>query len=109
MTILTKEVRRKKDYILTFKKLYFVLKIQSYCYYFLSFIFSFVMTYYLIIFCAVYKQSQKSLLINYLIGILESIITSIGISLIICFLRFIGLKCEIKSLYRTSVYLDKKF
>ena len=97
------------DYVLTFKKLYFVLKLQTFFYYFLSFIFSFIMTYYLIIFCVVYKQSQKSLLINYLMSLLESIITTIGVSLIICLFRIIGLKCKIKSFYRTSVYFDKKF
>ena len=64
---------------------------------------------YILIFCQIYKKSQNSLLINYLLGLIESLAYSVGISLIICVLRFIGLKCKLKRIYRTSVYLDEKF
>jgi len=108
LLLLIKEVKRKYDYILTFKKLYLVLKLKSFCYYSLSFIFIIIMTYYLMIFCLVYHESQTSLMLNFIMSIVESLITSICISFIITSLRKLGLKCKIKYLYRTSIFLDQK-
>ena len=106
--ILTKESKTKRSFIISFTKLYFILKLKAFAYYFFSFILIFGMTYYLTIFCYIYKESQISLLINYFMGIIESIIISIGISIIITILRFIGLQSKNKYLYRTSVFLDQK-
>ena len=108
LLILTKESKTKRSFIISFTKLYFILKLKAFAYYFFSFILIFGMTYYLTIFCYIYKESQISLLINYFMGIIESIIISIGISIIITILRFIGLQSKNKYLYRTSVFLDQK-
>jgi hypothetical protein len=108
LLLLIKDVKRKSDFILTFMKLYLMVKIISFGYYFLSFIFIITMTYYIVIFCAVYQESQNSLLINYIMGFIESIITSICITLVICVLRIIGLNFKNKYCYRTSVFLDQK-
>ena len=108
LILLVKEVKRKSDYILTFMRLYLVIKIKSFGYYLLSFIFIITMTYYLMLFCTIYHESQKSLLINYMMGIIESLITSICITLIICVFRLIGLNYKNKYLYRTSVFIDQK-
>ena len=109
LTILVKEVNHKYSYILTFKKLYIILKIKVFLFFCVSLTSSSFMMIYILIFCQIYKKSQNSLLINYLLGLIESLAYSVGISLIICVLRFIGLKCKLKRVYRTSVYLDEKF
>ena len=108
LLLLIKDVKRKSDFILTFMKLYLVIKIKSFCYFFLSFIFIITMTYYIVIFCAIYQESQNSLLINYFLSFIESIITSICITIVICVLRIIGLNYQNKYFYRTSVFLDQK-
>ena len=108
LILLIRDTKRKYDYILTFRKLYIVIKIKTICYYILSFIFIFIMTYYLVLFCTIYKESQNSLLINYAMGIVESLITSVCITLAICTFRLIGLKYKNKDFYRTSVFLDQK-
>ena len=108
LILLIRDTKRKYDYILTFKKLYIVIKIKTICYYILSFIFIFIMTYYLVLFCTIYKESQNSLLINYAMGIVESLITSVCFTLAICMFRLIGLKYKNKDFYRTSVFLDQK-
>ena len=103
---MVKELKEKYEYILTFKKLYLVLKIQIFFFFIISFILSLFFTLYVLIFCEIYKKSQISLLINYIIGIIESLAYSFGVSIIICILRYLGLKLKIIYLYRTSVYLD---
>ena len=108
MSLLVRDVKRKYDYILTFKRLYIFIKIKSFSYYFLSFLLIFIMNYYLLLFCSIYKESQNSLIINYIMGILESILTSIGIALVVSLLRIAGLKTKNKYLYRTSIFLDQK-
>ena len=109
MTVLVKEVNRKYSYILTFRKLYKIIIIKVLFFFLFSLILSAFMMIYILIFCQIYKKSQNSLLINYLLGIIESLVYSVSISLIICVLRFIGLKCKLKYFYRTSVFLDEKF
>ena len=74
-------------------------------YFIFSFILSIIITYYLFIFNLIYKKSQISLLTNYISGLIESLIFCILLSLIICILRFIGLKYKLKLVYRISVYL----
>ena len=100
------DIYKKSEYILTFKKLYLVLKIKVYLFYIISSILSLFITIYLLIFCQIYSNSQRSLIINYLMGLIESVSYSIGVPLIICILRYLGLKNKIIYLYRTSVYLD---
>ena len=106
--ILTKEIKRKQNYLLVYKKLYLVLKIKATIYYLLSFLSILFMAYYLVIFCSIYKESQISLLINYIMSIVESIIISICITIIISVLRYMGLQFKNKYLYRTSIFLNKK-
>ena len=67
------------------------------------------MSYYLTIFCSVYHQTQKKVILNYILGIIESLSFSLGISIIIAFLRFISIKMKNKTLYNTSKYLFEKF
>ena len=101
------EIKDKYEYILTFKKLYLVLKIQISFFFIINFILSLFFTFYLLIFCEIYNNSQISLLINYIMGIIESLVYSLGVSFIICILRYLGLKLKMKALYRTSVYLNQ--
>ena len=105
---LVKDLKEKYEYILTFKKLYFVLKIKIFLFFIISFILSLIFSLYLIIFCQIYKKSQVSLIINFIIGLVESLAYSVGVSLIITFLRYLGLKLKTITLYRTSVYLFEK-
>ena len=81
-------------------------KIKVIIFYLLSHIVCLCITYYLFIFCKIYEKSQISLLKNYFLGVVESLLNSFGITLIISILRFIGLKCATKKIYRTSVYLN---
>ena len=106
---MTKEIKRKEIYILTFQKLYKLTKITIYSFFIISFIISIFITYYLSIFCIIYQKSQISLLMNYIIGLIESLISSVLISFLISVLRYIGLKYKYIKIYRTSVYLDQKY
>ena len=109
LILMIKDIKNKADFQLIFQRLFKLVKIKTSFYYLLSNVISLGIIYYLYIFCEIYKKSQISLFINYIIGIFESLILSFGISLIICVLRFSGLKCKIKYLYRTSVYINNKF
>ena len=109
LTLMVKDINRQKLFILTFKKLYLILKIKTIIFFIISFILTVFIIIYLLIFCQIYKKSQNSLIINYCMSLIESLAYSVGISLIICVLRFIGLKCKYIYLYRTSVYLDQRF
>ena len=109
LSVMVKDIHYKYQYILVFKKLYLVLKIKVSFFFFLNFIISMFITFYLIIFCYIYKKSQGSLIINYIIGFAESLAYSVGVSLIICIFRYLGLKRKLIFIYRTSVYLDEKF
>ena len=106
---MVKDIKNKGNFQLFFQRLFKLIKIKTSFYYLFSIIISVGIIYYLYIFCEIYKKSQISLFINYIIGTSESLILSFGISLIICVLRFLGLKCKIKNLYRTSVYINNKF
>ena len=108
LSIMVRDVNKKYEFILTFKKLYLVLKIKIFFFFTISFILSLFFTLYLLIFCEIYNKSQISLLVNYIMGIVESMAYSVGVSLIICILRYLGLKLRRINLYRTSVYLDEK-
>ena len=109
LVVLVKDVNRKYSYILTFKKIYKILKIKVYIFYVVSLILSAFAMIYILIFCQIYKKSQNSLLINYLLGLVESLAYSVGFAFIISFLRYFGLNNKIKYLYRTSVYINEKF
>ena len=104
-----KEIKNKEEFQLVFQRIFKIVKIKTFLYYLFNFIISVGISYYLYIFCEIYKKSQISLFVNYIIGISESLIFSFSISLIICILRFSGLKYKIKNIYRTSVYLNNKF
>ena len=105
---MVKELKEKDEYILTFTKLYFLLKIKIFFFFNISSILSLFFSFYLLIFCQIYKMSQISLIINFIMGLIESFAYSIGISLIISILRYLGLKLKIINLYKTSVYLCEK-
>ena len=108
LTRLVDDVKEKYDYILTFKKLYLLIKIKILIFFIICFILSFFFTVYLIIFCHIYNKSQISLIINYIAGFIETFAYSFGVSFIICILRYIGLKLKMIYIYRTSVYLYEK-
>ena len=97
----------KKEFILTFQKLYLVIKIKVFFFFNISFIFSLFISIYILIFCQIYKKSQGSLIINYLMSLIESSAYSVGVPFIISILRYLGLKRKIIYIYKSSVYLDK--
>ena len=107
-SFMVRNLKEKYKYIMTFTKLYSVLKIKLFLFFIISFILSLFFTLYLLIFCQIYKKSQTSLIINYITGLVESLIYSLGVSLIISILRYLGLKLKVINLYKTSVYLDEK-
>ena len=106
LLLLVNDIQKEKNFYFMFKKIYKYIKIKISSFFILSYIVSIAMTYYLFIFCQIYQKSQVSLLTNYFLGIAESLIVSFGTALIACFLRFISLKCKLKKIYRTSVYLN---
>ena len=106
---MVKEIKNKDEFQLVFERILKIMKIKIFLYYIFSFIISVGISYYLYIFCEIYKKSQINLFVNYIIGISESLIFSFCISLIICILRFLGLKYKEKNIYRTSIYLNNKF
>ena len=103
---MVRDVKKKNEYILAFKKVYLVIKIKVFSFFYISFILSLFVSIYLSIFCHIYTKIQSSLIISYLMGLIESLAYSIGIPLIICILRYFGLKRKSIYAYRTSVYLD---
>ena len=109
LSLMVKDIKRINEFILTFKKMYLLLKIKVITFFIISFLSSIFITFYLFVFCQLYERSQGSLIINYLMGLIESFAYSVGISLIICILRLIGIRFKIIYLYRTSVYIDNKF
>ena len=109
LSFMIKEIHNKKLYLIAFSKLYRLIKLKILLFYCLSFFLSICFIYYLTIFCIIYNKSQISLLNNYLIGELQSLVKSVFISIIICLIRFFGLKYKLNQIYRTSVYLDGQF
>ena len=61
--------------------------------------------YYLYIFCDVYHKSQVNLLINFVIGLTTSILIVIGVVMLVCLFRLVGVKLKNKNLYYTSRYI----
>ena len=106
LQLLIKDVQNEQYFLLFFKKIYTSLKIKIVFYFLLNMLLCFGITYYLFIFCIIYKKSQISLLSNFFLGEAESLIKSFAVSLIVCILRVISLKCKLKRLYRTSIYLS---
>ena len=105
---MTREIIDRYEYILTFQKLYLLLKIKILSFFTISFILSLFFSFYILIFCEIYKMSQVSLLVNFIMGLIESFAYSVVFSFIITILRYLGLKLQIINLYKISVYLDKK-
>ena len=108
LIFLIKDINKEYSYIMTFKKMYKALLIKLWAYFFVSIFLIGFMSLYIILFCLIYKKSQNSLLMNYLMSIIESLAYSIGISLIICTLRKVGLKYKMVQIYRTSIFIDNK-
>ena len=68
-----------------------------------------LMSYYIIIFCTVYHESQGSIIGNYFIGIGISVATSVGLTIIISFMRIISFTFQNARLYNLSKYLYDHF
>ena len=62
--------------------------------------------YFMMIFCAVYKGSQLNWFTNGLTSNLLSLLTTLGISVLISILRYIGLYCNSERIYNISLYLN---
>ena len=67
------------------------------------------MTYYITIFCIIYSKTYLSILINYIFGILESMAFTFGLTVIITIMRFLSIKYNCITIYRSSQYLNDKF
>jgi len=67
------------------------------------------MTYYITIFCIIYSKTNLSILINYIFGILESMAFTFGLTVIITIMRFLSIKYNCITIYRSSQYLNDKF
>ena len=102
------EIKKRDEYILTFQKLSLLFKIKMLSFFIISFLLYLFFSFYILIFCEIYKMSQVSLLVNFIMGLVESLVYSVGVSFIICILRYLGLKLQIINLYKISVYLDEK-
>ena len=66
------------------------------------------MCYYLMIFCTVYHQTQGNIIFNYFIGICESMTLSLGLAIIVSFIRYLSLKYKWRYMYYTSKHLFEK-
>ena len=100
-----KDVKNKKIYIENINRLFKYIKIRLGFFYFFQLGLIVLMTYYLFIFCTVYHQSQGSIMVNYIIGALTSLGISVGLTIIITFLRVFSIKYRITLLYNISKYL----
>ena len=103
------EVNKRRLFKVMFKIFHKMLLLKIWIYFFVSIILITCMALYLLIFCQVYKKSQTSLLMNYLMSFIESLVYSVGISLMICIFRLVGIKFQKIYMYRTSVFMNEKF
>ena len=95
----TIEYKEEKKFLKYVKKILNVIKYRIWIYFFIEIIISTSCGYYIYIFCNIYKKSQFSMLLNYLTGMAESLLISLGITLIVCLLRRLALKCKVKEMY----------
>ena len=109
LKIMTNDITKKKYYYMNIIKFRKYLKLRLGFFYFSQFLMSILMTYYIIIFCIIYSKSQVSIMINYLYGVLESFAISVGITLIITFLRYLSIKYKWIQIYRTSQFMYNRF
>ena len=103
----TIEYKEEKKFLKYVKKILNVIKYRIWIYFFIEIIISTSCGYYIYIFCNIYKKSQFSMLLNYLTGMAESLLISLGITLIVCLLRRLALKCKVKEIYYSSKFLGE--
>ena len=109
LEFIIRDVAFKNQYLLNIVKFKKYLIIKLIGFYLVQTVINMGMCYYLMIFCTVYNKTQGSIMLNYLLGIAESIAISLGLTIIISFIRFLSLKYKSKYLYYTSKYLFENF
>ena len=106
LEILIRDVTNVKYYYINIIRFIKYFKLKLSIFYLIQFMMYILMTYYITIFCIVYSKTQFSFMKNYFLGVIESFAISLELSLIIAFMRFIGLKYKCIKIYRTSQYLN---
>ena len=107
--IIVKEIKNVKEYLSIIMKLLKIIKIKFRILLILEILLGLFMVYYLFIFSTINSKSINSFLLNYLYSQLESLFYSLCISVVIAFIRKIGLCCHSKRLYIISTYFNEKF
>jgi hypothetical protein len=107
--LIIKDAMDKIHYFMNIKKFRKYLAIKVSAFFIIQTIMNALMFYYLMIFCTIYKNTQMSVFMNYLVGILQSFLLSLGLSLLISFIRFLSIRYRWKSIYNTSKYLFENF
>ena len=108
MEYIVKEIYKKAKYYSTFIlfKKYLIIKLTFF--FTIQSIINIFMCYYLMIFCTVYHQTQGNIIFNYFIGICESMTLSLGLAIIVSFIRYLSLKYKWRYMYYTSKHFFEK-
>ena len=107
--LIIKDVSDKNEYLLNMLKFKKFLCIKLSFFFLIQTLINLGMCYYLVIFCTVYHKTQGSVIINYFVGIAESIAISFGLAFITSLMRYLSIKCKLKSIYYTSKFFFEKF
>ena len=106
LELLDNEVKDEEKYNRYALKLIHCIKCRIIIYFIIQFIIMFCCVYYLYIFCCIYKSNQSNLMQNYFIGALENIIFPMILSTVICLLRYLAFKFNVKQFYYSANFID---
>ena len=109
LELIIKNIIIKDYYFIYISKFNKYINIKLISFYIIENLLYLCMCYYLTVFCIVFNKTQISFLTNYVIGMIESLLTSLFLSIVTSFLRYISLANKIKMFYNTSKYLLEKF
>ena len=105
--LLSQKTNRETTVIKSYKKIIWLIKVKIYLYFFLVFIMSLSFIYFLGLFCDIYNGSQWNWFTNSFQSVGISLLTSIGLSILISFIRFLGLWINSEKVYNIYLYLNR--
>ena len=103
-----KEIKNEKEFVSVGAKLFSIIKKRIIIIFVLQLVLMLFFIYYLIIFCTIYHSSQYNWMIDCITGMAISFAISVGISLLVALLRYIGLRRNSKFIFNISKYLNNK-
>ena len=106
LELFAQEHQKEKEYVEKLKAILKIIRNKIILFFIYEFAMMGMYFYFMMIFCAVYKGSQLNWFTNGLTSNLLSLLTTLGISVLISILRYIGLYCNSERIYNISLYLN---